>query len=132
MLFNYIMDAKKFHDPYENIKNFIDEIDEFYQRREMLSKLLVDSRITTIEESLNRKYDTEIEYKDICYEILENILSIWFIKNVNRVLSKEKSIKLLEFVKEKDEPLYNSIKECVPIHKKSLYILQKIVKQFKT
>ncbi|PXV62477.1 nucleotidyltransferase-like protein [Dysgonomonas alginatilytica] len=127
----YIYYSQIIYDSDKLIIDLKDRIDDLLLRKKLLKKTLISDLKSEIKELLSNRKSDCIEHKESLYAILNNIISIFFLKEYSsKILTKKEAIDPYSIIKEKDIELYNILRACYPCHQNSFKLIQKAIDSY--
>lgn len=121
----YIYNAKIIYDSEKIIFDLKNNIEEVFEKREILKSPFISELKENIEKLLSLNTQTYYEKKKVVYRIINTVISIFFLKRNNRgALVKTEAHDPFSVIKNKDFELYNILKECLPFHDRTYQMIK--------
>ncbi len=122
--------AKIYYDPDNKIKYINSKINELYEKRELVSGMLISELKKKLSILFSNEPISSLE-KKMCYlEIIEGLQLIFFLKKAYRITTKKEGLNPFSVIKEIDKYMYDELLNCIPFRGKSIEDLQKFYSSY--
>jgi predicted nucleotidyltransferase len=125
MPINYIYNANIIYDPQKVILDLKSRIEELFEKRKALKNLLISELKANIERLFKLDSKSSYEKKKKVYLIVNDIISIFFLRKQNRGINNKKDARdPFSVIKQHDTTLYSMLNECLPYKCRTYQIIK--------
>lgn len=131
MPITYISDTNVLYDSERGIEELKDFVQDIVTRRVLLKQILISNLKDEIAYLFQQSTNALIEEKKRCYNIVNKIIAIFFLKRyADKVIRKKEGHNPFVTIMNDDRVLYVKLQECLPYHSDSIKYLELLFKNY--